>query len=316
MRAMSSEPKGTRNCIVTSLGDSHKPWSSHHIDFAGPLCGKMLLIIIVLIDAYSKWIDVHVMQTSTRAATVERLRATFSTHGLPKVIVSDNGPNFTSEEFETFLKSNGIRHIKTAPYHLASNGLAERAVLSVKEGIKKQSENKIVTKVHRFLFQYRITPHTTTGRTPAELLMNRKLKSRLDLVRPDVSRTVRSKQEKLKQQHDQHIRERNFDTEDPVYITNYGKGNKWISATIAEKTGPLSYTAVLEDGHRTRKYQDQIFQRNTLPRQPETQPENQPNDDKEITESQSVNTSISPSNDAESTIMENRPADRNSRLPK
>ena len=113
----------------------HKPWSRLHVDFAGPVYGRMLLIIV---DAYSKWIDVHVMQTSTSTATVERLRETFSTHGLPEIIVSDNGSNFTSKEFETFLKLNGIKHITTAPYHPASNGLAERAVQTVKEGIKKQ----------------------------------------------------------------------------------------------------------------------------------------------------------------------------------
>ena len=77
------------------------------------------------------------MRTSASTATVDRLRQTFSTQGLPEIIVSDNGSNFTSKEFETFLKLSGIKHITTAPYHPASNGLAERAVQTVKEGIKK-----------------------------------------------------------------------------------------------------------------------------------------------------------------------------------
>ena len=118
---------------------------------------------MIIVDAYSKWIDVHVMQTSTSSATVEKLRQTFSTHGLPEIIVSDNGSNFTSKEFETFLKLNGIKHITTAPYHPAPNGLAERAVQTVKEGVKKQGGGTLETKVNRFLFQYRITPHTTTS---------------------------------------------------------------------------------------------------------------------------------------------------------
>ena len=77
------------------------------------------------------------MRTSASTATVDRLRQTFSTQGLPEIIVSDNGSNFTSKEFETFLKLNGIKHITTAPYHPVSNGLTEKAVQTVKEGIKK-----------------------------------------------------------------------------------------------------------------------------------------------------------------------------------
>ena len=99
-----------------------EPWSRLHIDYAGPIRDKMLLIIV---DAYSKWIDVHVTNSSTASVTIQKLLITFATHGLPRTIVSDNGPCFTSSEFEQFVKCNGIRHLKTAPYHPASNGLAE-----------------------------------------------------------------------------------------------------------------------------------------------------------------------------------------------
>ena len=61
-------------------------------------------------------------------STITHLRQGFATHGLPKIIVSDNGPAFISEQFSTFLSLHGIRHIKSAPYHVASNGLTERAV--------------------------------------------------------------------------------------------------------------------------------------------------------------------------------------------
>ena len=126
------------------------------------------------------------MNTSTSNATIEKLRMIFATHRLPEKLVSDNGSNFTSEEFEQFLRMNSIKHVKTAPYHPASNGLAERAVQTFKESMKKMKEGSIETKVSRFLFQYRITSHTTTGVAPAELLMSRKLVSRFDLLTPDV----------------------------------------------------------------------------------------------------------------------------------
>ena len=60
----------------------------------------------------------------------------FATHGLPRAVVSDNGSVFTSSDFEQFMLRNGIHHIRTVPYHPASNGLAERAIQILKEGLK------------------------------------------------------------------------------------------------------------------------------------------------------------------------------------
>ena len=84
-----------------------QPWTRLHADYAGPFLGKMFLIII---DAYSKWIEVHITNSATSAITIDKLRNTFATFGLPEVLVTDNGSNFTSTEFEEFLKSNGISH--------------------------------------------------------------------------------------------------------------------------------------------------------------------------------------------------------------
>ena len=86
-----------------------KPWSRVHIDCAGPLKGKMFLLII---DSHSKWLEVHATSSSTSAATIELMRKAFASLGLPKVVVSDNAATFTSEEFA---KQNGIRHIQSAP---------------------------------------------------------------------------------------------------------------------------------------------------------------------------------------------------------
>ena len=107
--------------------------------------------------------------STTSAATTKALRSIFATHGLPEVLVSDNGPAFTSIEFKTFVKENGIRHITTAPYHPAGNGLAERAVQTFKQALKKEPTVDLDTQLSKFLFRYRMTPHATTGIPPAEL---------------------------------------------------------------------------------------------------------------------------------------------------
>jgi transposase InsO family protein len=116
----------------------------------------------------------------------------------------DNGTNFTSSEFEEFLKRNGIKHIKVSPYHPTSNGQAERAVRIFKEGIEKMKEGSMRTKLSRFLLKYRITPHTTTFVPPEELLMGRHLRSQLDLIQPNLGDRVREKQSQQKALHEYH----------------------------------------------------------------------------------------------------------------
>ncbi len=84
--------------------------------------------LLVLVDAHSKWLEVLETTATTSACTIQKLQLMFSTHGLPEMLVTDNGPAFVSEVFQAFLRRNGVRHIRSSPYHPASNGLAERAV--------------------------------------------------------------------------------------------------------------------------------------------------------------------------------------------
>ena len=117
-----------------------RPWS-RHIDFAGPFLNHMYLI---LVDSHSKWIEAHVMSSIAASATVQCLCEIFAQFGLPERIVSDNGPTFTSQEFQKFLHKNGIQHTTPPPYHPASNGLAECTVKTFKAGVKKFIHTRIV----------------------------------------------------------------------------------------------------------------------------------------------------------------------------
>ena len=73
------------------------------------------------------------MSMATSQTTINKLRAIFATHGLPQLFVTDNSNQFTSSEFQSFMKSNGIKHVCSSPYHPSTNGLAERAVQSFKK---------------------------------------------------------------------------------------------------------------------------------------------------------------------------------------
>ena len=235
------------------------PWSRLHIDFAGPYLGHMFL---VLVDAHSKWMDVRLMHSIKAHSTIEQLRMIFATHGIPQKIVSDNGPTFTSQEFKTFMTQNGVLHITSAPYHPSTNGLAERAVQTFKQALKRIQGSSIQEKLSKFLFQYRITPHTTTGIAPAELLMGRRLRSRLDLLFPTVSQKVESKQLKQKKEYDATKPVRTFSIGDLVYVEDFtASPQKWIPGKIVEVTGPLSYCIELLDGSTVRRHVDNVIQR-------------------------------------------------------
>ena len=105
-----------------------------HIDYAGSLCGKMILIVE---DAHLNWTEALPVPSATSSATSENLCALFAQFGLPETVVSDNAPYFMSQEIEAFLKSNGIRHPTSTAYHPSSNGPAER---DIRHGFKKVRE--------------------------------------------------------------------------------------------------------------------------------------------------------------------------------
>ena len=115
-----------------------RPWARVHVDYAGPFMNSMYFIVT---DAHSNLVEI--MKTSS-TTTIQMLQTMFAHYGLPRTLVSDNGTCFTSQEFQDFLKANGIQHINTAPYHPQSNGLAERMVQTVKKGMKKIASATVV----------------------------------------------------------------------------------------------------------------------------------------------------------------------------
>ena len=134
------------------------------------------------------------MVSSTSASqTIDKLRTIFSTHGLPITLVSDNGPPFTSVKFATFMKGNGILHKRVLPYHPSSNGLAENCVKMVKLALDKQDRSlSIESRIAKVLAAVRNTPHVTTGKTPAELLLKRLPRTRLLLIHPCVEHRLQT----------------------------------------------------------------------------------------------------------------------------
>ncbi|RXN11097.1 putative protein K02A2.6-like protein [Labeo rohita] len=204
-----------------------KPWHRIHADFAGPVEDKMLLVVM---DAYSKWPEVAIMKSTSAEKTIEKLGEIFSRFGPPVQFVSDNGPQFISHEMATFLLANGVQHIKSSPYHPATNGLAES------------------------------TPHATTKVSPAYLLFNRELRTNFELLKPvTLKETVLQQQKNQVLQRKLRAKDRTFLTGSSVLARNYGSGPKWVPATVETQTGPVSYKVRTAGNLLWRRHTDQLL---------------------------------------------------------
>jgi transposase InsO family protein len=126
------------------------------------------------------------MKTTTSTKTIEALRMIFCRTGIPKQIVSDNGPQFTSGEFENFTKQNGIKHYKSAPFHPATNGLVERFVQTFKNSMRAmKQDNKVLShKIANFLVE--LQEHTTFSdkRDSCEVIYGKRLTFMLESSTP------------------------------------------------------------------------------------------------------------------------------------
>ncbi|XP_065204117.1 uncharacterized protein K02A2.6-like [Planococcus citri] len=235
-----------------------------HIDFTGPYHG---FIWFVIIDAFSRWMEIFVLKTATTETAIGKLRPFFAMFGLPAQIVADNGAQFRSNEFKQFCLSNSIKLIFTTPYHSRSNGLVERAIRTFKWRYDKMSSDPRYKgspsdRLQELLFVYRTTEHNTTGRTPAEMFLGRKLNTVLDLLRPCVRKDINQRQFRTKDNRDQSFKDREFEVNDTVYVRRPIDAN-WTPATIAKRSTPLSYT--LDDGRRV--HADHLKTRFTTPAQ-------------------------------------------------
>ena len=234
-------------------------WDRIHVDYAGPVDGQMFLVIV---DAYSKWPFVIPTQSTTSTATINILQSIFASEGIPLQLVSDNGPQFVSEEFETFLKRNGVKHIKSAPYHPSSNGLAERFVQTFKQGLKAARKGSTQTKLANFLLAYRNAPHSTTGVSPATLFRGHNLRSRLDLIKPQIRATVNNKQ--ADQAATRKTGEpRKFTVGQAVSVRDYRGKQKWIPGIVKAQTGPVSYQVQVGSQMVWRRHVDQLLDADT-----------------------------------------------------
>ena len=128
---------------------------------------------LVLIDYFSRYPEVHKLQSTTSYSIINAMKTVFARFGIPELLVSDNGPQYTSQEFNHFAKQYGFTQVTSSPYYPQGNGQAERTVQTVKRLLKENED------IHLALLNYRSTPFAWCGLSPAELLMGRRIRPAL-----------------------------------------------------------------------------------------------------------------------------------------
>ena len=128
----------------------------------------------MLVDYYSQHPEVIKLNLTTSASVIAAMKSVFSRHGILHTVISeysDNGPQYDSAEMKQFASTYGFNHITSSPYYPQSNGLAERAVKTIKSLLVETSD------IYLALHSYRTTPLPWCRLSPAELLMGRRLRT-------------------------------------------------------------------------------------------------------------------------------------------
>lgn len=161
------------------------PWYKLAIDIKGPLQGKAeFRYAICVMDYFSKFPEVKFVSAITSATVIRFLKELFMREGLCAELVTDNGRQFVSKEFESFLAECGIKHIRTSLYCPSSNGMIERFNRSLGDAIEiaKKEGGDFRERINQFLSMYRSVPHSVTGFSPSLLLHGREMKTRANIL--------------------------------------------------------------------------------------------------------------------------------------
>lgn len=136
-------------------------------------------MILVAVDSRSKWIEAIARKHATTETTVLTLRHMFSRFGTSRTVDADYGTQLTSAECAQFFENNDVQHLRTVSYHPQLNGLPERAVRTIKEGLNKLKQGTLSTRLAQLLFSYRRTP-LPGGASLSQKLLRYQLSPRLD----------------------------------------------------------------------------------------------------------------------------------------
>lgn len=231
---------------------------------------------LLLVDYYSRYIEIRMLENTTSATVIHHTKSIFARHGIPAMIISDNGPQYTAKEFQKLTKEWGIKHATTSPYHPQANGLAEKSVQTVKRLLSKAKADG--QDLYLCLLEYRNTMVHNLA-SPAQLLMGRRLHTNIPVATSQLQPKVVDPSLVRKKQKERKTYQKQYYDKDSRPLPDLKEGErarvqiqgKWKPVVVMDKAvTPRSYIVKTEEGRLLRR------NRKHLMKLPEQSPEPEP----------------------------------------
>ena len=232
-----------------------RPWQEVACDLF-ELEGKHYLVTV---DCHSNFAETDQLSSTTAFAVIGKLKQHFARYGVPERVRTDNGPQFSSEEFHGFSQEWQFKHMTSSPGHPQSNGKAENAVGTVKQLFRKAMHSG--RDVWQSLLDFRNTPTQGMTVSPAQRFLGRRTRTAFPIhstkLEPDFPVYGKQLQEQRQRQaayHNKHARElKPLNIGDRVRVQSFSRRKFWWPATVVKRVGKHSYIVRSEEGRTYRR---------------------------------------------------------------
>ena len=236
---------------------------------------------MIIVDYYSRYFEVAQLSSTTSTCVITHAKSIFSRHGIPKCVKSDNGPQYSSQEYAKFAKQWGFKHVTSSPHYPQSNGLAERTVQTVKNILRKADASG--ADPYLSILEYRNAPVDSIA-SPAQMLRSRRLRSTLPCVDAQMIPKVVDQAEAVSKLRSKQLKQKYFYDRNATPLPNLKEGDvvrvqmspqsQWTPGVVKSKSNtPRSFVIGTHNGtyRRNRRH---IMRTSVLPDSVETDVQN------------------------------------------
>ena len=242
------KPSNQKETLVHHTPDTSQPWEKVGCDLM-EISGRQYLITV---DYATNFIEADYLTSITARTVINKLKAHFARYGVPKLLISDCGSQFTSQEFQMFAKKWCFRHKTSSPGHHKSNGRAESAVKIIKQMMKKSLQQG--QDQYEALLELRNTPRQYAD-APAEAMFQRKIRTLIPRLcdQDKKSHSKPERQDSVSSSYNKHAKDLpQLNHEQPVYYQN-PEQSTWNKGKVMRRLGLRDYEIQGENGGHYRR---------------------------------------------------------------